>query len=280
MLVIGASGVSAELCKNMVLAGIHSLTLLDDRAVTLADLSAQFLLTTSDIGKNVSMYDEGVRTAYAASRPMPPPIPSIPLALALLSCSLSRSCLCSSSQPLLTHLSPSPLLLLSHPTGCRLNAHTEQLAVSSIPQLQKLNPNVEVVADTAPLATKSDAFFKQFTIVCSTSEVLSSLVRINQLCRDSGIKFFAAQVFGYYGMLFADLQKHDFVYDQVSINKDTKEKTSKTKAATYQYCSLEAALQFKWPTPVLKPKRLARKIPTVGIGFFVLDRFQAVHGRR
>ena len=152
--------------------------------------------------------------------------------------------------------------------------------MSSIPQLQKLNPNVEVVADTAPLATKPDAFFKQFTIVCSTSEVLSSLVRINQLCRDSGVKFFAAQVFGYYGMLFADLQKHEFVYDQVSINKVTKEKTSKKKAATYQYCSLEAALQFKWPTPVLKPKRLARKIPTVGIGFFVLDRFQAVHGRR
>ena len=78
MLVIGASGVSAELCKNMVLAGIHSLTLLDDRAVTLADLSAQFLLTTSDIGKNVSMQQsmQGLgRRMQHPDRCRPPPTP-------------------------------------------------------------------------------------------------------------------------------------------------------------------------------------------------------------
>jgi molybdopterin/thiamine biosynthesis adenylyltransferase len=53
-LVVGATGVAAELCKNIVLAGIHSLTLMDDQPVTIADLSAQFLIGVADIGENVS----------------------------------------------------------------------------------------------------------------------------------------------------------------------------------------------------------------------------------
>lgn len=53
ILVIGATGISAELCKNIVLAGIHSLTLLDDQAITEVDLTGQFLLTVEQIGQNV-----------------------------------------------------------------------------------------------------------------------------------------------------------------------------------------------------------------------------------
>jgi hypothetical protein len=55
VLVIGASGVAAELCKNVVLAGIHSLTLLDHRQVTLEALSAQFLIGPDQLGENVSL---------------------------------------------------------------------------------------------------------------------------------------------------------------------------------------------------------------------------------
>ena len=52
ILLITMSSLSAEIAKNLVLAGIHSLTILDHAIVTEADLGAQFFLTTDDIGKN------------------------------------------------------------------------------------------------------------------------------------------------------------------------------------------------------------------------------------
>eukprot|EP01147_Barroeca_monosierra_P000052 gene51-3448_t len=50
VLVFGARGLAVELCKNLVLAGIHSLTLVDDGSVQHRDLVAQFFLTENDIG--------------------------------------------------------------------------------------------------------------------------------------------------------------------------------------------------------------------------------------
>lgn len=52
ILVVGATGLAAELCKNIVLAGIGTLTLMDDQLVSVADLSAQFFLGSSDLGFN------------------------------------------------------------------------------------------------------------------------------------------------------------------------------------------------------------------------------------
>jgi len=205
ILVIGATGISAELCKNIVLAGIHSLTLLDDQAITEVDLTGQFLLTVEQIGQN--------------------------------------------------------------------------RAEASIPSLQKLNPNVEVAADTSSLASKDDAYFKQFTMVCSTNVPLSSLIHVNQVCRESNIKFFAADVFGFYGSVFVDLQKHDFVYTKVDKLKNGDMKETK-QAKTLQYISLEAALEHKWPSPPLSIKKMKRKIGSpFGVGVFVLDKFRTAHSR-
>ncbi|CAG8607816.1 13162_t:CDS:2 [Ambispora leptoticha] len=52
ILVVGMRGLSNEVCKNLVLAGIGSLTILDDQKVTPEDLGAQFFLSANDIGKN------------------------------------------------------------------------------------------------------------------------------------------------------------------------------------------------------------------------------------
>jgi ubiquitin-activating enzyme E1 len=43
---------TAHVAKNVILAGIKSLTLQDTRAVELRDLSAQFYLAEGDVGKN------------------------------------------------------------------------------------------------------------------------------------------------------------------------------------------------------------------------------------
>jgi ubiquitin-like 1-activating enzyme E1 A len=44
---------SDEICKNLALAGVSSITLLDSELVTEEDLGAQFFLSEEDIGKNV-----------------------------------------------------------------------------------------------------------------------------------------------------------------------------------------------------------------------------------
>ena len=46
-------GVGAEIAKNLVLSGIHSLTLLDSNIVSENDLKTNFLISQNSIGKNV-----------------------------------------------------------------------------------------------------------------------------------------------------------------------------------------------------------------------------------
>ncbi|ODV84134.1 hypothetical protein CANARDRAFT_177017 [[Candida] arabinofermentans NRRL YB-2248] len=52
VLIIGLKGLGIEIAKNVALAGVKSLTLYDPTPVTLSDLSAQFFLSESDIGKS------------------------------------------------------------------------------------------------------------------------------------------------------------------------------------------------------------------------------------
>lgn len=52
VLVVGATGLGVELAKNIILAGVRSVTVHDKSNVQLSDLSAQFYLSESDIGKN------------------------------------------------------------------------------------------------------------------------------------------------------------------------------------------------------------------------------------
>ncbi|PIK62693.1 putative SUMO-activating enzyme subunit 1 [Apostichopus japonicus] len=52
MLLVGLGGLGAEVCKNIVLAGIKSITLMDDQNVTEADFFSQFLITREEVGKN------------------------------------------------------------------------------------------------------------------------------------------------------------------------------------------------------------------------------------
>jgi molybdopterin/thiamine biosynthesis adenylyltransferase len=54
VLLISIRALANEVAKNLVLAGIASITLADHEVVTEDDLGAQFLITEADIGKNVS----------------------------------------------------------------------------------------------------------------------------------------------------------------------------------------------------------------------------------
>ncbi len=53
IIVIGVNGLSNEVLKNIVLAGVGHVTLMDSAPVTLKDLGSQFLLRKENVGENV-----------------------------------------------------------------------------------------------------------------------------------------------------------------------------------------------------------------------------------
>jgi ubiquitin-activating enzyme E1 len=50
VLIIGLNGLGVEIAKNIILAGVKSVTLHDDTKTTYLDLASQFYLSESDIG--------------------------------------------------------------------------------------------------------------------------------------------------------------------------------------------------------------------------------------
>lgn len=52
ILLIGMRALANEIAKNLVLAGIHSLTIVDHELITANDLGAQFFIYESDVGTN------------------------------------------------------------------------------------------------------------------------------------------------------------------------------------------------------------------------------------
>lgn len=52
VLISGLNGLGVEIAKNVILAGVRSVTLHDQAVASLYDLSAQFYLTEADVGKN------------------------------------------------------------------------------------------------------------------------------------------------------------------------------------------------------------------------------------
>ena len=98
-----------------------------------------------------------------------------------------------------------------------------------MPRLQVLNPNVSVKAEREGAEEKSDDYFTQFDVICATCCTTDTLVRnspksmvdtlarffpiqlrLDELCRSNGVKFFCGDVWGYYGYCFTDLNHHEY----------------------------------------------------------------------
>lgn len=54
VLLISVKALANEVAKNLVLAGIKSLTIVDHELVTEDDLGSQFFVSEADVGQNVS----------------------------------------------------------------------------------------------------------------------------------------------------------------------------------------------------------------------------------
>lgn len=83
-------------------------------------------------------------------------------------------------------------------------------AEASLARAQALNPMVELVADTGNLHDKDEEFFKRFDVIVVIEAALEEQVRIDNVCRENKIKFFASDMWGLFGYSFADLQDHEF----------------------------------------------------------------------
>ena len=59
VLLVGIKGLGAEICKNLVLSGVKSVTIVDPDPVTEEDFVSQFLVQRQDLGKNVSVLSPG-----------------------------------------------------------------------------------------------------------------------------------------------------------------------------------------------------------------------------
>jgi molybdopterin/thiamine biosynthesis adenylyltransferase len=55
VLLVGLKGLNSEVCKNLVLAGVDSVTILESEVTNFPDLGAHLFLTADDVGRNVNV---------------------------------------------------------------------------------------------------------------------------------------------------------------------------------------------------------------------------------
>lgn len=139
-------------------------------------------------------------------------------------------------------------------------------AEASLGRAQQLNPMVELKADMEQLASKPKEYFKSYDVVCIIGASTEVLLRIDGVCRDFSIKFFAADLWGMFGYSFADLQEHNFAEDVVKHkiiskpNEKTKtELVTSTVKRTSKYPPFQALLDFDF-----KDQTYARKLKRAG----------------
>lgn len=67
ILISGMRALSDEVCKNIALAGVASITLLDHETVTEFDLGAQFFLTEASVGQNVNNAQSDIDQSFSTN---------------------------------------------------------------------------------------------------------------------------------------------------------------------------------------------------------------------
>lgn len=143
-----------EIAKNLVLAGVGSLNVVDHEVVTEDDLGSQFFVSEEHVGQN--------------------------------------------------------------------------RAQAAVPQIQRLNPRVNITADEGPICTKPPEYFAAYDITIATCLDIGTLSMINASCRISNRKFYAADLHGMYGYVFVDLIMHDFVIERAKSNRITEVNKAET----------------------------------------------------
>ncbi|XP_041352453.1 SUMO-activating enzyme subunit 1-like [Gigantopelta aegis] len=169
-------------------------------------------------------------------------------------------------------------------------------AESSLEKVKLLNPMVEVTADAECVDKKPDKFFTNFDVICATCCPTATLCHINKICALNNVKFFAGDVFGYYGFMFSDLGEHEFAEEVSKPKSSTEDKKTcnsvepppkKMKKEEHEtvtvkksitFSRLEDALQFDWTTE--QGMKKLKKTPACYFIIQVLMKFLEKQERR
>lgn len=97
-------------------------------------------------------------------------------------------------------------------------------AQSALPEIQKLNPRVNVTADSDNIIAKADlsAFLAPFDLIIGTDLDWNTASLLSAACRISSKPSYLAGTFGMYGYIFADLIQHQFTIEREKFNAPSK----------------------------------------------------------
>jgi ubiquitin-like 1-activating enzyme E1 A len=102
------------------------------------------------------------------------------------------------------------------------HSNTSQRAEAAAPEVQKLNPRVNVNVVTRDVRNEQlPSFYKSFDIIIATDIDFLSLTTLNAGARIAERPFYAGGTHGFYGYIFADLITHSFVIEREKSNKAT-----------------------------------------------------------
>ena len=131
--------------------------------------------------------------------------------------------------------------------------------------IQRLNPRVRVLHDTAPVSSKKRDFFEQFDVIIATDIPFSTMVGprvlssahiqllLNEYSRSHSIPFYAASLHGLIGVVFVDIIKYSYL-----VTREKKDSPTETILKTEIYEPLRQSIRTAYGKS-LKPRQ-ARKV--------------------
>jgi molybdopterin/thiamine biosynthesis adenylyltransferase len=134
-----------------------------------------------------------------------------------------------------------------------------------VEDVQRLNPRVRVLYDTAAVSSKQSAFFEQFDVIIATDIPFSTMVSfpflptahiqllVNEYSRSYNIPFYAASLHGLIGIVFVDIIKYSYL-----VTKQKPDSQPETILKTEIYEPLHQSISTAYGKS-LKPRQ-ARKV--------------------
>lgn len=149
--------------------------------------------------------------------------------------------------------------------------------------------------DSQDVYSKYADFYSPFNVIIATGLDLDTLIRINEFTRRSNRLFYATDAHGFYGYIFADLNRHEYVIERERSNIPT---TLKAETATRSiiavstkkesgsskvvemvtkrevYSPLGQVVSASLPTDLLRNRRRTRQVPPLLSGIKALWEFR------
>ncbi|KAK3013855.1 hypothetical protein RJ639_010203 [Escallonia herrerae] len=242
ILVSGLKGTVVEFCKNIVLAGVGSLTLNDDREVTEEVLAANFLIPADENAFDGRSIAELCCDSLKDFNPM-------------VRVSVQKGLLFLFAiqfhvfEPIVTDLFCLDLILDDRDANCA--------NIETLPDFIKIL--------TGDLSSFGADFFDKFNVVVISSCSLATKRLVDESCRklSKRVAFYTVDCRDSCGEIFVDLQNYTY----------SKKKLDETVECQLKYPSFEEAIAIPW-------RSLPKRVSKLYFAMRVVERFEEVERRK